>query len=218
VSETLAAVVALACGYLLGSLPMAAWVARLSGRRIFEVGSGNMGAMNTARNLGVAAGALVLLLDVAKGAGATLAGLSLGALAPQAGSGHPAALAPPLAAGLGTVLGHGFSLYAGFRGGKGLAAAFGVALPLYPLGAVAGAVLLVVLTLLMRRRSGMAAVITVGLYPFLASATLMAAGAARPWALTIGAGIAAMAVVVLLRHFLAFRRERRRAASGRAAG
>lgn len=209
-SRAPAAAIALAAGYLLGSLPMAAWVARLRGQRIFEVGSGNMGAMNTARNLGVAAGVLVLLLDVTKGAAAAFAGLLLAGAPPLAPGAGPAELAVPLAAGVGATLGHGFSLYAGFRGGKGLATAFGVALPLYPAGAGAGGVVLIALTLLMRSRSGVAAVISVAVYPFLAAAVTLALGAGLPRALAIGAGIAAVALVVLLKHYLAFRRERAR--------
>jgi len=207
-SAPLAAVAALLAGYLLGSLPMAAWAARLRGRRIFELGSGNMGAMNTARHLGMASGVAVLLLDVLKGAAATFVGLLLAGLPPLAPDAAPARLAAPLAAGLGAILGHGFSLYAGFRGGKGLAAAFGAALPLYPAGAAAGGTLLIALTLLMRGRSGVAAVISVALYPFLATATLRALGADSAWALSVGAGIATVAAVVLLRHHLAYRRER----------
>jgi len=207
-----AAAAALTLGYLLGSVPTAAWLARLRGASIFEVGSGNMGAMNTARNLGLALGVLVAALDAGKGALATGIGLALAgpqAADPAAVGGH---LAAPLAAGLGAVLGHGFSLYAGFRGGKGLATTFGVALPLYPAGALVGAALIIVLTLLMRRRSGLAAVITVTLYPVLVGVTLITRGAAPARTLTIAGGAAMLAVVVLLRHALAYRRERRRSA------
>lgn len=207
----LEAVAALAGGYLLGSLPFAAWVARLRGAVIFEVGSGNMGAMNTARNLGFGAGALVLVLDAAKGALATALGLALAGLGPAPGGSVPAALAAPLAAGLGAILGHAFSLYIGFRGGKGLATALGVALPLYPLGGLAGAALLIVLTLAMRGHSGVAAVITVSVYPGLVALMEVLRGADGARALAIGAGVASMAVVVLIKHNLAYRRERRRA-------
>ncbi|MEJ2289642.1 MAG: glycerol-3-phosphate acyltransferase [Deinococcales bacterium] len=200
---------ALGAGYALGSLPFAAWLARLRGATIFEVGSGNMGAMNTARNLGFGLGALVLLLDAAKGAAATGIGLALARL-PGAPTGPVASLVPPLAAGLGAILGHAFSLYIGFRGGKGLAAAFGVALPFYPLAALAGAVLLIVLTLAWRRRSGWAAVLTVALYPALVLGSQLLAGRSAPAALAIAAGVASMALVVLYRHYLAFRRERAR--------
>ena len=208
------AAAALAAGYLLGSLPFAAWIARIRGAVIFEVGSGNMGAMNTARNLGFWPGALVLALDAAKGALATSVGLALARLGATSGGPAATALLPPLAAGLGAILGHAFSLYMGFRGGKGLAAALGVALPLYPLGGAAGVALLIVLTLAMRSRSGVAAVITVSLYPGLVALVeyLRLGHGAR--ALTIGAGVASMAVVVLIKHYLAYRREHRRAGRG----
>ncbi len=200
---------ALLAGYLLGSLPFAAWAARLRGATIFEVGSGNMGAMNTARNVGFGLGALVLLLDAAKGAAATGIGLALGRL-PGAPTGPVMSLLPPLAAGLGAILGHAFSLYIGFRGGKGLAAALGVALPFYPLAALATVALLFVLTLALRRRSGLAAVLTVAVYPALVLSAQILAGRSTNAALAIAAGVASMALVVLYRHYLAFRRERAR--------
>ncbi|MEJ2287544.1 MAG: glycerol-3-phosphate acyltransferase [Deinococcales bacterium] len=205
----LEATAALVAGYLLGSLPFAAWIARLRGAVIFEVGSGNMGAMNTARNLGLGLGALVLALDAAKGALATAVGLALAGFAAPP-TGVAAALTAPLAAGLGAILGHAFSLYAGFRGGKGLATALGVALPLYPLGGAAGTALLIVLTLAMRRRSGVAAVITVVLYPGLVALVLLLRGEDAARALAIAIGVTSMAVVVLYKHYAAYRRERRR--------
>ncbi len=202
-------VAALVAGYLLGSLPFAAWIARVRGATIFEIGSGNMGAMNTARNLGFGLGALVLLLDAAKGAAATGVGLLL-AQSPTAPNGPLTWLLPALAAGLGAVLGHAFSLYIGFRGGKGLAAAFGVSLPLYPLGGLLGAGVLLVLTLALRHRSGLAAVITVALYPALVLASQLARGRGAAVSWEIAAGVASMALVALYRHYLAFRRERER--------
>ena len=119
-------------------------------------------------------------------------------------------LLPALAAGLGAVLGHAFSLYIGFRGGKGLAAAFGVSLPLYPLGGLLGAGVLLVLTLALRHRSGLAAVITVALYPALVLASQLARGRGAAVSWEIAAGVASMALVALYRHYLAFRRERER--------
>jgi acyl phosphate:glycerol-3-phosphate acyltransferase len=200
---------ALLAGYALGSLPFAAWVARLRGTTIFEVGSGNMGAMNTARNLGFGLGALVLVLDAAKGAAATAVGLALSRV-PGAPAGPVASLLPPVAAGLGAIVGHAFSLYIGFRGGKGLAAALGVALPFYPLAAAAGAALLIVLTVAWRRRSGLAAVVTITVYPGLVLASQLLAGRGAGGAWLMAGGVASMAVVVLYRHYLAFRRERLR--------
>jgi len=200
---------ALIAGYALGSLPFAAWIARLRGATIFEVGSGNMGAMNTARNLGFGLGALVLLLDAAKGAAATVVGLAL-ARVPGAPAGPAASLLPPVAAGLGAIVGHAFSLYVGFRGGKGLATALGVALPFYPLAGAAAAALLIVLTLAWRRRTGLAAVVTVTVYPALVLLSQYLAGRDAGAAWVMAGGVASMAVVVLLRHYLAFRREQLR--------
>jgi acyl phosphate:glycerol-3-phosphate acyltransferase len=138
------AVLALILGYLVGSFPSAYLIARLKKRDIFTVGSGNMGAMNTARNLGMGLGVIVLLLDITKGALASYLGLLL--------TPAPAdSLLPAFSAGLGAVLGHAWSLYLGFRGGKALATAFGVALPLYPLTALTSLIVLVLLIALFKR-------------------------------------------------------------------
>lgn len=137
-------VIALAIGYLVGSFPSAYLVARLKKRDIFTVGSGNMGAMNTARNLGIGLGVIVLLLDIAKGALASYLGLLL--------TPAPAiSLLPAFSASLGAVLGHAWSLYLGFRGGKALATAFGVALPLYPLTALTSFIVLVLFIVVFKR-------------------------------------------------------------------
>lgn len=139
---------ALGLGYLLGSLPSAELIARTQGKTIFEVGSGNMGAMNTARNLGWGAGAAVLALDLAKGSLASGMGIVMVAVS------QPDALwavTIPLAAGLGAVLGHAASLYVGFRGGKALATALGMSLPLFPLGGLYSSLLLVSLIALLRK-------------------------------------------------------------------
>lgn len=196
---------ALAIGYLLGGIPSAALIARTRGRTIFEVGSGNMGAMNTARNLGLALGVTVLVLDIAKGAAAALVG---GWMAGAAGLGPLAAVGPPLAAGVGAVLGHAYSPYVGFRGGKALATAFGAALPLYPLGAVYGLVLLVALTLLLRPRSEVAAIVTVALYPFVVALTLARGGATRDRVFATFTAVVVMALVVIVQHLRALARRR----------
>ena len=109
---------ALVLGYLIGAFPSAFLVGKLKGQNIFKVGSGNMGAMNAARNLGYGLGVLVLLVDLAKGALATYLGLQL--FSPN--------ILPAFVAGVGAVIGHTWSIYIGFKGGKGLATGFGVSL------------------------------------------------------------------------------------------
>ncbi len=191
---TLAA--ALAIGYLLGALPSAALAARLRGRRIFEVGSGNMGAMNTARNLGWGLGVAVFAADVAKGALATAAGMAMArtvALEPGA------ALATALAAGLGAVVGHAWSVFVGFKGGKALATIFGASLPLYPFGGLAGLVLIVSLTLLTRRATA-AAIATLVLYPLVVALAALRGGADTDTAFALFTGTAPLAAIATFKY------------------
>lgn len=108
-------------GYLLGSLPFSAWIARLHGVDLRQVGSGNYGATNVARALGKGWGALALGLDATKGAAAVALGRELGL--------DGWAL---LAVGFSGILGHVASVFLGFRGGKGVATSLGVFLALEP--------------------------------------------------------------------------------------
>ena len=114
----------LLAGYLLGSIPSSYLVARWFGRvDLRQQGSKNLGATNLYRTLGwryaVPAGAF----DVAKGM------LPVVAFAPRAGSGQWV----PLALGVSAMVGHVFSVFVGFRGGKGVATAAGAVLGLAPL-------------------------------------------------------------------------------------
>ena len=120
---------ALLGGYLLGAIPFGLLLARAAGvGDLRRQGSGNIGATNALRAGGPWLGGATLLLDAGKGAGAVLAGHALGG--PEAA----------LAAGLGAFLGHVFSVWLGFRGGKGVATMIGVCLAVLPL---AGMVFLV---------------------------------------------------------------------------
>ncbi len=179
---------ALLLGYLIGAFPSAAVIARLRGTRIEEVGSGNVGAMNTARNLGWLWGLIVFALDVGKGALAAYVGLFVGSLA-------DVALAASLAAGVAAVWGHIWSPYLGFRGGKGLATTLGVALPVYPLGGLGGFALLIVLVLLLRRVA-LAGVVLAFLYPVTVY-LIVGLGEVTPhflWLTTLSAALIALAV------------------------
>src|SRR5262245_33406492 len=105
----------IALGFAAGSIPFGVLVARRRGVNIREQGSGNIGASNVTRVLGKGAGALVLVLDAAKGALPTLAAAHW--------------LAEPwavVATGFAAVLGHCFSPFLRGRGGKGVATALGV--------------------------------------------------------------------------------------------
>lgn len=123
----MSALAGIAAGYLAGSLP-AAWLAgRLKGIDPGQVGSGNYGATNVYRTLGAGPAALVLAVDVLKGYLPT-------ALLPDAlpAAGWPAG-AYAVAIGVAAVLGHVFSVFLGFRGGKGVGTAAGAFLALAPI-------------------------------------------------------------------------------------
>lgn len=122
-------------GYVLGSISFAVLIARVNGVDIFNVGSGNPGASNVLRMFGKKQGYLCFLLDAFKGIAAVLAGLGL---ANQLG-GEPEYLA--VTALLFAILGHSFSVFLRFRGGKGVATTIGGLLTLMPIVFLAGAVL-----------------------------------------------------------------------------
>ncbi|MCS7183286.1 MAG: glycerol-3-phosphate 1-O-acyltransferase PlsY [Thermoanaerobaculum sp.] len=117
-------VLALLLAYCLGSIPTAVWVSKFFfGVDVRTLGSGNAGATNVARTLGLRAALPVVLVDVGKGA---LAAAVPGLLWAQ----FPVWL--PLACVGAAVLGHTFPVFAGFRGGKGVATAAGGLLLLAP--------------------------------------------------------------------------------------
>lgn len=201
---------AAAIGYLLGAVPTAYLIGRLRKVDVFEVGSGNMGAMNTARHLGPALGVLVLLLDVGKGALAAFIGLNLPLLSGSAGAGSPAAatLVPALVAGGAAILGHCFSAYVGFRGGKGLATALGVALPVYPLAGLYTLVLITALVLILKN-SDIATLITLLLYPLVTLLALDRQGWPREDTFLVTTGVIVNCVIGLAKQ-LQLRLQRRR--------
>lgn len=145
-----------------------------------------MGAMNTARNVGYVLGVLVLLIDLAKGALATYLGLQL------------ADFTGALAAGIGVVLGHAYSVFVRFRGGKGLATALGVSLPLYPLGGLAALVLLLVFIALFRNTNRASVVLAV-LYPFLVTYITYLTGSGLSLQLLF-IGVLIIAVIIFIKH------------------
>jgi glycerol-3-phosphate acyltransferase PlsY len=122
----------LLAAFLLGSLPFALWIGRaVRGIDVRRHGSGNMGATNVLRLLGPGWGVATLALDVAKGwTAVALAPRWLGVPAVTAGG------AWPLAGCVAAVLGHVISPLAGFRGGKGVAAALGGFIALAPVAAL----------------------------------------------------------------------------------
>ncbi|HEY5079764.1 MAG TPA: glycerol-3-phosphate 1-O-acyltransferase PlsY [Opitutaceae bacterium] len=136
-------------GYLLGALPFGYLVARSRGVDIFEVGSGSPGATNVRRVLGKGAGNLVFALDALKGALAAGLPLLLSAwyllrLPAGPGSGSPEVVLLGYAGLALALVGHSFSCFTRFRGGKGVATAAGGLLVLMPVVALLSAALWIV--------------------------------------------------------------------------
>ncbi|MBI3416433.1 MAG: glycerol-3-phosphate 1-O-acyltransferase PlsY [Verrucomicrobia bacterium] len=126
---------ALAVGaYLLGSLPTGYLVARARGVDIRSVGSGNIGATNVFRVLGKAAGIGVLAVDALKGfiASGVLAPMMAKQISPEFSNDINLPDYFALVAGGGAVLGHNYTCWLKFKGGKGIATSAGVLVALTP--------------------------------------------------------------------------------------
>jgi glycerol-3-phosphate acyltransferase PlsY len=169
----------IAGSFALGSIPFGWLVARaVSGVDIRHHGSGNIGATNVGRVVGRGWGWLVLALDAAKGAGPVLVARSMD---PEAA----------VAAGLAAILGHVFTPWLGFRGGKGVATAAGVFAVLTPLPFTAALLAFLAMWGVTR---------TVGWGSLAGATTLLGA----TWALETAPGLRAMAtavaVLVWVRH------------------
>ncbi|MBM3453847.1 MAG: glycerol-3-phosphate 1-O-acyltransferase PlsY [Bacteroidetes bacterium] len=119
--------------YFIGSIPTAVWLGKyFHGIDVRDHGSHNAGATNTFRILGKKLGWTVLLIDVSKGA--TCAMLPFFFQEYYIGF-KDEELILQLFGGFSSVLGHVFPIYAGFRGGKGVATSLGIVLGINPVGA-----------------------------------------------------------------------------------
>jgi len=173
--------------WLLGTFPSATLVAKAKGRDILAEGSGNPGASNVARLLGWRYGLLVLVMDFAKGALAAGVGLAI--------EGRPGAFV----LGAAAIVGHTFPLYR--KGGKGVAAGAGMLVVLYPLIVVGLGVVWVIVARVLKKASLASLLVTV-LFPI----TVWLAGYDL-WEVAV---LAALAVLVVLRHAANIRRLVRR--------
>lgn len=116
-------VISFLLAYFFGSMPFGYWIGMLFYKKnILKLGSGNIGTTNTFRVLGTRAGVAVLLLDIFKGSvGARMAYIW-----------GPAPTWTVMVVGLGAILGHTFSMWIGFKGGKAVATSMGVLLMYNP--------------------------------------------------------------------------------------
>lgn len=128
-------IMAVIIGYLLGSIPFAYIFGRLlKGVDIRQVGGGNVGALNTMREIGTVAGLAVLFADMGKGLLAVLIAQWLGV-----------SLIFVFIAGSAAVVGHSWPVFLRFKGGRGAATTLGVLLALAPVEfAISFAIMLIV--------------------------------------------------------------------------
>ena len=173
-------VIAIALGYLFGSIPFALLLTRPRGIDLRDVGSRNIGAANVLRTAGVVPAIAVMLLDGAKGAMAVVAARLM--------SDDPAVV---MTAGLAAIVGHVYPAWLRFRGGKGVAASAGVFAMLAPV-ATAIAALVFVATIVVTR------FISAG--SIAGALALVVAAAAGNVPGPIVAGAIAAAILVVHRH------------------
>jgi len=130
VHAALGVLIPVAAGYLCGALPFGLWLGRaLRGVDVRTLGSGNLGATNVYRSLGPGIGIATLVLDMAKGA------LPAWLIPGSVWGGHfPGGTEwCRIAVGLAAIAGHMWTVFAGFRGGKGVATTAGVLLASSPI-------------------------------------------------------------------------------------
>lgn len=177
------AVACVVAAFLLGGIPFSHLIARLRGVDLRSVGSGNIGATNLARALGYGIGTIGLLLDAGKGA--------LAVMIPGAVLGSRATSAIEALAGGAAILGHSFSPFLRFRGGKGVATGAGAFAILAP-GATLVALGVFVAAVALTRVVGLGSVLAALALPIAA----WALGSATP--ITITATL--VAIVIIARH------------------
>lgn len=155
---------ALILAYLFGSIPTAVWIGQaFYNIDVREYGSGNAGATNTFRVLGKKAGIPVMLLDILKGWTATNLAYIVGIS--TTGAFHSVGFTNlQLALGIAAVMGHLFPVFAGFRGGKGIATLFGMILAIN-LPAALLCVSVFIVTLLITRYVSLSSILAGFIYP-----------------------------------------------------
>jgi glycerol-3-phosphate acyltransferase PlsY len=189
-------------GYLVGSIPFGLLIAKSKGIDIRKHGSGNIGATNVGRVLGKQFFVLCFILDALKGALPTLAfGLVTGMI------GAEEAVAPSLywwwlAAMVAPVVGHMFSVFIGFKGGKGVATGLGSLLAVFPVMTIAAGVALAVFlaSLKIWKYIGLSSSLAALSLPITTAALVFSVGDSFAGTWPAAAVAAALAFVVIVKH------------------
>lgn len=150
--------------YLLGSIPFGLLIARAHGIDLRKIGSGNIGATNVSRALGIKWAYLCFVLDVVKGLLPMLLATAWGLVGKDISL---AQLGMWLAVGCAAILGHVFPIYLKFKGGKGVATSLGVVLGLWPYYTISGLIAFAIwaLALLVWRYVSLASILAAMAFP-----------------------------------------------------
>lgn len=146
-------VLMLIVAFILGSIPFGIIIAKAKGVDLKRVGSGNIGATNVLRSLGKWPAALTLLGDILKGTIAVALGKYTGVGLIYEGL-----------IGISVILGHNFSLFLGFKGGKGVATSLGV-LMIYAPHAASITLIIWLMVVILTKYSSLGALVSFGLLP-----------------------------------------------------
>ncbi len=190
--------------YLLGSIPFGLIITAAHGKDLRSIGSGNIGATNVSRALGRKWAYFCFFLDVLKGLIPTLAAMFLAGS--QAAPSQPERIVTlwlRLAVGCAAIVGHIFPVYIRFKGGKGVATSFGVALGIWPYYTICAAFAIVtwLVVVLVWRYISLASVVASAAFPItLISAIILAKNwqFANLWPLLIIAVL--IPLMVAIRH------------------
>ena len=158
-------------GYLIGSIPSGYLVARTQGVDIRQHGSKNIGATNVLRVMGKKWGYLVFLCDSFKGFLAVKLGLLIAAhslLSPVLGG---------VIAAISCILGHNYTIWLGFKGGKGIATSGGVILALFPIPLICCVALVWVVVFYLGKYVSLASIAAAVALPFAVFLTVAKTGA-----------------------------------------
>ncbi|MCL5281648.1 MAG: glycerol-3-phosphate 1-O-acyltransferase PlsY [Planctomycetes bacterium] len=190
--------VAIIAAYLLGSVPFAFLIAQAHGKDLRTIGSGNIGATNLARAVGRKWGYFCFALDVLKGLAPVAIVRAIGGVPDS-----PLLLSLWLLVGIAAILGHVFPVYLRFKGGKGVATSFGVALGLWPYFTVCALIALAVwiAVVLIWRYVSLASISAAVVFPIvliLGILTVPGWHSASLWPLVVAAIV--IPILVIVRH------------------
>jgi glycerol-3-phosphate acyltransferase PlsY len=139
--------------FIIGSIPIGLVIAKSCGINLKQIGSGNIGATNVLRTTGKWPALLTLCGDILKGMIAVLIAIYF-----EAGIVYEGII------GICAILGHNFSIFLKFRGGKGVATSFGV-LSIYSPQTALFTIIIWVMTVFITRYSSMGAIVSLGVLP-----------------------------------------------------